>query len=584
MSQLVQQMKTTDETSSPQRHEQAVWAQLAQIADGPDAYLHALITALSQKAAARDTTDARQEKTAHPALRDDAVTSAGAEAALNVIARLAQQMARARSRGEQEGIARGSALLGLIFGHLPAARRNAGPMADARGQALLHDIALRLLVWAKRCQTIVEMAPAPAASGDGTRGTVGDRPSAGIDEDRLWRIYTRSGRYHLCHPGCAHWPSDMLGALDRTGLHGNGEEQTSFDCSSPLCLWVDGDPQVLRGECLAIVGSRQASDYGLTVTRRCAQAAAGTGLSVVTGGAMGVDGQANAGACELGYPTAAVFAGGLDHAGPSRNEWLFDRMRRTGGALISELPPWIVPRSFRFLERNRLIAALCEAVLVTQARYRSGALNTASWMRRIGRPVIMVPGPITDPANGGCNAQIADGSDRRPLVLTRPDELCGLVREGFGHERREAAQLQLAFEHPITYGRQAPDARETGESAQRSDGSSRPSGRPPLLLEKEDALTAAIVAQLRSRRQNAAQIHAQLLASRPTATVPDVLTRLARLEAEGIISVDEAGRASLIARPLAFRRREDPSRARQRPEPKPRPTAEAKTDRAALLG
>lgn len=118
--------------------------------------------------------------------------------------------------------------------------------------------------------------------------------------------------------------------------------------------------------------------------------------------------RADYGAEDGGGRTVAVFAGGLDHIGPHANDNLFACILRNDGALLSESCPETIPEPRRFLLRNRIIAALASSVIVTQARRRSGALNTANWAADLGREVYAAPGTITTPRNAGCNALIRD--------------------------------------------------------------------------------------------------------------------------------------------------------------------------------
>jgi DNA processing protein len=119
-----------------------------------------------------------------------------------------------------------------------------------------------------------------------------------------------------------------------------------------------------------------------------------------------------------------VFAGGLNHIGPQRNERLFEAIVANGGALISELCPGTVPEARRFLLRNRIIAALSSTLVVAQARARSGALNTANWAADLGREVYAVPGGIDSPGNAGCNALIRDGKAIILCSTRHIDEIC----------------------------------------------------------------------------------------------------------------------------------------------------------------
>ncbi len=117
--------------------------------------------------------------------------------------------------------------------------------------------------------------------------------------------------------------------------------------------------------------------------------------------------------------TVAVFAGGLNHAGPQCNSELFDGIAENGGALVSELCPGTIPEARRFLSRNRIIAALSSTLVVTQARLRSGALNTVNWGSELQRDIHAVPGNIDMPGNGGCNRLIQE--QRATIVCSVAD-------------------------------------------------------------------------------------------------------------------------------------------------------------------
>ena len=205
---------------------------------------------------------------------------------------------------------------------------------------------------------------------------------------------TANKRLHILYPTHTCWPAEKL------------ERLLLPSCSSvlPICLWVEGDASLLvEPHISGIVGSRQMSDYGKRCTQEVTRACYNAGSVVITGGAFGVDAQANATALNMNQPSIAMMAGGLANPTPSANKPLFSEIVSTGGALVSEVPPYSVPFSSRFLERNRIIAALSDVLIVAQARYRSGALNTARWAEEMYRPVLAIPGNIDEPSNAGCN-------------------------------------------------------------------------------------------------------------------------------------------------------------------------------------
>lgn len=182
---------------------------------------------------------------------------------------------------------------------------------------------------------------------------------------------------------------------------------------APLCLWVRGDEPLPAAErSVAIVGSRDATGYGISVAGELARGVADLGLTVVSGGAYGIDGQAHRAALSssaASVPTVAVMAGGVDRYYPSGNEELLREVARRGH-LVSELPPGAAPSKHRFLKRNRLIAAMSALTVVVEARWRSGALSTARRAADLGRHVAAVPGSVYSANSAGSHRLLRDGA------------------------------------------------------------------------------------------------------------------------------------------------------------------------------
>ncbi len=181
----------------------------------------------------------------------------------------------------------------------------------------------------------------------------------------------------------------------------------------PICLWWRGleqqFPDVSR--CVAMVGSRDSTSYGASVTGDIAYSLAQRGFTVVSGGAYGIDAHAHRAALAGGsgaVPTIAVMAGGVDRFYPSGNEDLL-RAVCNQGAVLAEVPPGSAPTRYRFLQRNRLIAALSAVTVVVEARWRSGALNTAHHAETLGRAVGAVPGSVHSANSAGCHRLLRDG-------------------------------------------------------------------------------------------------------------------------------------------------------------------------------
>ena len=162
---------------------------------------------------------------------------------------------------------------------------------------------------------------------------------------------------------------------------------------------------------IAIVGTRKPSRYGVEVTERLAYDLAARGVVVVSGLALGVDAIAHRSALEASGTTLAVLPSGLMHVYPATNRQLAKHIVEQGGALITEYDA-DQQSAFRanFLERNRIVAGLADAILITEAAARSGTLNTAMHALEQGKEVFVVPGNITSPLSTGCNALLKQGA------------------------------------------------------------------------------------------------------------------------------------------------------------------------------
>ncbi|MCI7551399.1 MAG: DNA-processing protein DprA [Arcanobacterium sp.] len=176
----------------------------------------------------------------------------------------------------------------------------------------------------------------------------------------------------------------------------------------PLMLWVRGEASVLRQRSCAIVGSRACTQYGSRIASQLAFDLAGD-YPIISGGAFGIDAAAHQGAITAGGSTVIVTAGGVERPYPQAHAQLYQAVLSNGGAVMSESPVGAVPARFRFLSRNRIIAALSQATVVVEAPIRSGALSTARAAMAIGREVGAVPGNVTMPASDGCHELIRNG-------------------------------------------------------------------------------------------------------------------------------------------------------------------------------
>lgn len=217
----------------------------------------------------------------------------------------------------------------------------------------------------------------------------------------------------------------------------------------PYGLWCRGDSRhlldVAAAPSVALVGSRDPSIYGTEATTHLAAELARRGYTVISGGAMGIDIAAHRAALTQqgsDLPTIAFMAGGLDRLYPAQNSdalnMIVDR-----GLIMSEVSVGNTPTRWRFLERNRLIAALARHTIVVEARWRSGALNTARHAMEIGRTLWAVPGQINSPNSVGTNRLLRDGLAQ---TLTEAADIL---------EYDAAAGFELGTEHESEWDRAA---------------------------------------------------------------------------------------------------------------------------------
>jgi len=192
---------------------------------------------------------------------------------------------------------------------------------------------------------------------------------------------------------------------------GDGEypEQLTRIPGAPASLWLRGQlgRPVAR---VAVVGSRDADEYGRDMARRLARGLVRAGVSVVSGGARGVDAAAHQGALEAGGHTVVVLAGEVERPTPQGNDDLFSRILAAGGGLVSEYDAGTPPLPFRFVERNRIVSGMSDAVVVVRAGRGSGALLTAAFARDQRRPLLAVPGDADHPLSEGPLQLLREGA------------------------------------------------------------------------------------------------------------------------------------------------------------------------------
>lgn len=208
----------------------------------------------------------------------------------------------------------------------------------------------------------------------------------------------------------------------------------------PIVLYVKGSILESDKLAVAIVGSRRATVYGKSIAERIAQDLAARGLTVVSGGARGIDTAAHKGALAAGGRTIAFLGCGIDVTYPAENKKLFEAMAESG-AVVSEFPLGANPEPWRFPPRNRLISGMSLGILVCQSPEASGALITAGYAAEQGKDTYAVPGNVDDERNRGCHKLIQEGA---LLVQEAADILRELGLDTKGEER--SRQLALPVE------------------------------------------------------------------------------------------------------------------------------------------
>jgi len=303
-----------------------------------------------------------------------------------------------------------------------------------------------------------ELALAVFASETGTHLV---RPPRG----ERWRAFERrfDERAHL-----ERLAADGYGFLPRSSGEFPPLLRAIHDPPAGLFLRGDGESELLARPAVAIVGARACSGYGASVARSLGRDLADAGLVVVSGLARGIDAEAHRGALEAEGTTVAVLGCGIDRDYPAAHAEL---ARRVAGAglIVSEYAPGVEPAPWRFPARNRIVAGLCAAAVVVEARERSGALITADLAVEEGREVFAVPGEITSSLSAGTNALLKLGAtpltsagdvlasfgiesepaqgERSPLLELLPATVDELVRQtGLGADEIARALVELELE------------------------------------------------------------------------------------------------------------------------------------------
>ena len=249
-----------------------------------------------------------------------------------------------------------------------------------------------------------------------------------------------SGKYYISRPEFL----DLQQKVAKSDLSSLRKELTDSGCtfltpedpdwpsglndliSPPIGLVIKGDRSTLKNldKSISIVGSRKPTSYGYQIAKTLAMQAVKQELIVVSGGAYGIDTASHIGALAGDGKTICILAGGLSHLYPHENLKLFNKIS-ISGLLISEVMPNVSSKPYRFLIRNRLIAALSKATVVVEAEFVSGSIRTARDAAEIFRPVFAIPGEVTSTLSEGCHRLIAE---RIADIATSLDEILEIIK------------------------------------------------------------------------------------------------------------------------------------------------------------
>lgn len=220
---------------------------------------------------------------------------------------------------------------------------------------------------------------------------------------------------------------DVDGAYDRMterGIRLVTEREEAFPGrlagipDPPYALYYVGSLPQEREKAVALIGARSCTEYGRYMAEQFGKALAAAGVQVISGMARGIDGIGQRSVLRAGGYSLGVLGCGVDICYPEENRELYDALAAEGG-ICSEYPPGISPRAVLFPPRNRIISGFCDALLVIEAKEKSGTLITVDMALEQGREVYALPGRATDPLSGGCNRLIRQGAG----LVSSPEEL-----------------------------------------------------------------------------------------------------------------------------------------------------------------
>ena len=243
----------------------------------------------------------------------------------------------------------------------------------------------------------------------------------------------------------------MYGRMRERGIFLVTEDEPQFPerlsriPDKPYALYFAGRLPQAEKRAVAVIGARECTAYGRYMAEQFGAAFAKAGIQVISGMARGIDGIGQTAALKEGGYSLGVLGCGVDICYPGENRELYETLLAAGG-ICSEYPPGTEPRAVLFPPRNRIISGLCDAVLVVEAREKSGTLITVDMALEQGREVYALPGRATDPLSGGCNRLIRQGAGLASSPEEVLEELMGGAGRGlFAGSKGKAVQGRLVF-------------------------------------------------------------------------------------------------------------------------------------------
>lgn len=217
--------------------------------------------------------------------------------------------------------------------------------------------------------------------------------------------------------------------------------------SPPLILYCKGNISLLNSDCLAVVGTRRATNYGKTACKKIVNEVATQGITIVSGLAEGIDTIAHKSTLEVKGKTIAVLGSGLLHIYPASNEALYRDILDNDGLIISEYKPNEPSVTYHFPVRNRIIAGLSKAVAIMEATEKSGSMHTKNYALEYNREVFALPARINDIYSIGCNKIISNGQAKMLLGSQDILEFYG----GSSNTTQEVKAIQLSYDEQLIY-------------------------------------------------------------------------------------------------------------------------------------